>query len=216
MAPRNRDAPERVNLANDRFRARTSANAVDDSLLRPERVWARHEILARPSPVPAQPGVYAWYFRTVLGGAPIDHVFNGMALLYVGISPGDRPGSRQHLRSRIRYHFSGNAEGSTLRLSLGLLLGLQLRRVGRGRRMTFTGPGEIQLSSWMAENAFVCWHVVDEPWHSEERLIGRLSLPLNLAANQRHAFYPTLTAMRRDAREQARALPVWVPDGKPR
>ena len=40
--------------------------------------------------------------------------------------------------NRIRYHFRGNAEGSTLRLTLGCLLikplGIELRRVGSGKR----------------------------------------------------------------------------------
>jgi hypothetical protein len=66
---------------------------------------------------------------------------------------GSQP-SRQTIRSRIRYHYTGNAEGSTLRLTLGSLLGselgLALRRVGSGRRMTSTYEGESLLSAWMA------------------------------------------------------------------
>ena len=46
--------------------------------------------------------------------------FQGLRLLYVGISPrppsADRPPSRQNLKKRIRSHFSGRADGSTLRL----------------------------------------------------------------------------------------------------
>jgi hypothetical protein len=57
---------------------------------------------------------------------------------------------------RIRYHYSGNAAGSTLRLNLGCLLaerlGIQLRRVGSGQRLTFAA-GEARLSAWMADNA---------------------------------------------------------------
>lgn len=34
-------------------------------LLRPARLWSREEVLARPSPVPAESGVYAWYFSPV-------------------------------------------------------------------------------------------------------------------------------------------------------
>ena len=185
------------------------ASAADESLLRPVRLWARDEVLARPSPVPPAPGVYAWYFRTPPGGAPVVHTHDGLALLYVGISPANRPGSRQNLSARIRYHYRGNAAGSTLRLSLGVLLGLELRRVGSGERMTFTQPGELELSSWMSANALVCWHVVEQPWLVEERLIGELNLPLNLDANKRHGFHPTLTALRRDARARARTLPIW-------
>lgn len=189
-------------------------NAADDSLLRPARLWTRDEVLARPSPVPRQAGVYAWYFRTAPGGAPIDHTHHGLALLYVGISPANRPGSAQHLRLRIRSHYRGNASTSTLRLSLGLLLGLELRRVGRAERCTFTTPGEVALSSWMATNALVCWHAVEQPWLEEERLIRQLSLPLNLDANQRHGFHPTLTALRSKGRARARALPIWPDAGE--
>ncbi|GAA2511770.1 hypothetical protein GCM10010406_54960 [Streptomyces thermolineatus] len=39
--------------------------------------------------------------------------------------------SPQNLRTRVRYHFRGNAAGSTPRLTLGCLLGLELRRFGK-------------------------------------------------------------------------------------
>src|SRR5689334_21183500 len=80
-------------------------------------------------------------------------------LLYVGIAPRHmRPRvSRQSLRTRIRYHLRGNADGSTLRLTLGCLIGLELRRVGSGARMTFGRAGEAALDAWLAGNARVCW-----------------------------------------------------------
>ncbi|MEV6500759.1 GIY-YIG nuclease family protein [Streptomyces prunicolor] len=65
-------------------------------------------------------------------------------MLYVGIAPrymANRT-STQNLRKRVRYHYRGNAAGSTLRLTLGSLLGLELRRVGSGKRMTFGKAGE--------------------------------------------------------------------------
>ncbi|MFJ8030526.1 GIY-YIG nuclease family protein [Streptomyces sp. NPDC096032] len=65
------------------------------------------------------------------------------------------------------YKFRGNAEGSTLRLSLGCLLDLELRRVGSGKRLTFGQAGEAKLSQWMADNARVCWVEHDEPWTLE-------------------------------------------------
>ena len=53
-------------------------------------------------------------------------------------------------------YYGGNAEGSTLRRTLGCLLaeqlGIELRRVGSGRRFTFL-RGEQALSGWMAQNA---------------------------------------------------------------
>ncbi|WP_374939609.1 GIY-YIG nuclease family protein [Streptomyces sp. UH6] len=51
------------------------------------------------------------------------------------------PTSTQNLRKRVRYHCRGNAAGSTLRLTLGCLPGLELRRVGSGKRMTFGKAG---------------------------------------------------------------------------
>jgi hypothetical protein len=120
-------------------------------------------------------------------------------------------GSRQTLRFRIRYHYRGNAEGSTLRLTLGCLLserlGLQLRRVGSGRRLTFA-DGEPALSAWMADNAYVAWVEASGPWAAEHELIAAVDLPLNLDQNRRNAFHADLTRRRAQARAAARALPV--------
>ena len=187
-------------------------------LLNPERKWSRQEVLAKPSPVPRRPGVYAWYFREIPPYVPVAdcRVHGSETLLYVGISPkepsknGSAP-SRQQLFDRIRYHYRGNAEGSTLRLTLGCLLsqqlGIQLRRVGSGNRMTF-GDGERVLSQWLEYNAFVVWVVDSEPWLLEERLIGELSLPLNLDMNNKHPFHRELAQIRKSAKDSARVLPI--------
>jgi hypothetical protein len=114
----------------------------------PADLFSRADVLARPSPVPAQPGVYGWWFRRWPSLVAADRCcrHQGLALLYAGISPdrppgNRRPASRQSLATRVRYHYTGNAEGSTLRKTLGCLLadelGIQLRRVGSGTRMTF-------------------------------------------------------------------------------
>jgi hypothetical protein len=104
-----------------------------------------------------------------------------------------------------------NAEGSTLRLTLGCLLskqlGIQLRRVGSGNRMTFA-DGETILSQWMEENAFVVWITDPEPWHVEEKIITEVSLPLNLDMNNKHPFHRSLSQIRKAAKESARALPI--------
>jgi hypothetical protein len=140
----------------------------------------------------------------------------GRPLLYIGISPKatrtDGRQSRQTIRSRIRYHYRGNAYGSTLRLTLGSLLadelGLALRRVGSGTRMTFGHEGEHVLSEWMAAYAKVVWAVVGSPWHVEERLIHHLVLPLNLDQNRHSAFHSTLSAIRGRQRDLARRSPA--------
>lgn len=105
----------------------------------------------------------------------------------------------------------GNAEGSTLRLTLGCLLAdvlaIELRRVGSGKRLTFSA-GEEQLSNWMAENARVVWNVCEEPWKLEQELIKSVCLPLNLDQNGAHEFFPKLSALRREAKQRARMLSI--------
>ena len=134
-------------------------------------------------------------------------------LQYVGISPSAPPingkgPSRQNLYRRVRYHMQGNAEGSTMRLSLGCLLadelGIELRRVGSGKRITFS-TGEQRLSEWLAENARVVWTVCDQPWQLEEELLAALDLPINLDQNKNHAFHNELSELRR-AKERAEAF----------
>ena len=195
-----------------------------DDLLLPRRLWSRAEVLARPSPVPKAPGVYAWYFRNLDSLVPsLDCLCAGeFRLLYIGISPSAPPTngklpSKQLLNHRLRYHMQGNAEGSTLRLSLGCILagqlGIQLRRVGSGNRLTF-GTGEQRLSEWMEDNARVAWLPCAEPWTLEAQLIATVNLPLNLEQNSRCSFHWVLTELRRDAKRRARELPVL--DGQPR
>ena len=187
-------------------------------LVRPAHLWSRAEVLVRPSPVPRRAGVYGWYFREL--PRPIDTsqcvTWDGCTLLYGGIAPkappvNGRPASQQSLQKRIRYHHTGNAAGSTLRLTLGCLLaerlGIQLRRVGSGQRLTFAA-GEARLSAWMADNAYVTWVETDYPWLAEQQFIASVNLPLNLDQNRHHAFHQQLTQIRADARRTARTLPV--------
>jgi len=187
-----------------------------EQISRPKRVYARHEILSRPCPVPTENGVYAWFFKTTPHTVPTDGciVHEGMSLLYVGISPdkAGKPDSTQTLKHRVRYHYSGNAEGSTLRRSLGILLtqesGFPLRCVGSGKRMTFTHPGEAWLNEWLEQNAFVAWLEHPEPWIFEDELLNTLSLPLNIKGNRHHPFAGELSTLRRKAIANARELPV--------
>jgi hypothetical protein len=167
--------------------------------------------------------VYAWWLRRlpplVVADGCCRH--DDLTLLYAGISP-DRPprngrsASKQNLLKRIRYHYTGNAEGSTLRKTLDCLLadelGIQLRRVGSGNRMTFV-KGEQALSAWMAKNAYVSWVVRACPWELEDSLIAGLDLPLNLKGNKRNRFHPVLTEVRARCAAEARALPVLLNPG---
>ncbi|MCU1300679.1 MAG: hypothetical protein JWQ87_963 [Candidatus Sulfotelmatobacter sp.] len=188
-----------------------------NDLVRPKHLWCRQEVLSRPSPVPRSPGVYGWYFQGLDAIASSACINCGdFWLLYTGISPSAPPRngrspSSQSLLHRVRYHYQGNAEGSTLRLTLGCLLanklGIELRRVGSGKRFTFS-TGETRLSEWMGDNARVAWHVCEEPWKLEEELIASLDLPLNLDQNRRHGFHPVLSRIRHEAKAKARELPI--------
>ena len=173
-------------------------------------------MLSDACPVPAVSGLYAWYFRRITNEVPLAGciAFDGMHLLYIGISPdqGAKPNSKQNLRKRITTHYRGNAEGSTLRRTLGVLLtdttGFPLRRVGSGRRMTFTHLGEQALDSWMAENAFVTWLEHPNPWEVEHGFLRSISCPLNIMGNSHHPFSTRLKELRRAAIVDARSNPI--------
>jgi hypothetical protein len=60
----------------------------------------------------------------------------------------------------------------------------------------------------MAHNAFVTWLQTPEPWKVEEAMIRVVSLPLNLDQNRYHPFHAVLSAMRKEARQRARELPI--------
>src|SRR5688500_546218 len=132
---------------------------MSNDILQPEQLWTREQVLQRPSPVPALPGLYGWYFKDLPSEElPVDHcaAHKGLVLLYAGIGPRATPQggtpSRQTLRSRIHTHYRGNASSSTLRRSLGCLLGLRLRETGPSRRWTFADD-EQRLNDWMHQNA---------------------------------------------------------------
>ncbi|MFD7407947.1 GIY-YIG nuclease family protein [Streptomyces sp. NPDC059866] len=163
----------------------------------------------RPYRFPLRGGVQARGGVSCRSGTHFPGLASGR-LLYVGMAPRHMSNrtSIQNLRKRVRYHYRGNAAGSTLRLTLGCLLGLELRRVGSGTRLTFGKAGEARLSQWMAGNAQVCWLEHEEPWTMESELISQLDLPLNLDQNRRNGFHDRLKELRAKARERPRALPI--------
>ncbi len=186
------------------------------ALINPKILVSRSAVLAKPCPVPQEPGAHAWFFKEVPVNVPTDGCItkHGLTLLYVGISPDKvgKPDIKQNLSKRITNHYRGNAEGSALRRSLGILLTGQsnfpLRRVGKGKRMTFTRLGEQWLDEWMEDNAFVCWVKHLTPWELEDELLGTLSLPLNIKGNRDHIFVDKMSQLRKDAIRQARNMPV--------
>jgi hypothetical protein len=189
---------------------------------------SRARVLTRPSPVPKEPGLYAWYFRKTPPGIDTTGCYKlgGLTLLYVGISPKEPPTngrapSRSTLRQRLQTHLAGNAEGSTLRRTLGCLLaaetGFPLRRVASGTRLTFTNPGEQALDDWLDENALVTWRATAMPWELERSILqSALPLPLNIMDNPCEAHRAALKAIRAKAIAEAHGLPVVGDSGGPR
>lgn len=188
-------------------------------------LFTRTDVMARPSRVPAVPGVYAWYFAQVPPGVDAKgcRTVEGLTLLYLGISPKEPPTngrtpSRSTLRQRLRTHYAGNASGSTLRKTLGCLLGptlgVTLRRVGSGGRLTLTNPGEQLLDRWMEANAFVAWVEAERPWEIERSILkSGLPLPLNIQGNPCLAHTEYLSAARRRGVAEAMTLPVIADNG---
>ena len=188
-----------------------------------EHLYSRDEVLSNPCPITRANGVYAFFFKEVLPGVPVDGCFthDGLTLLYIGGSP-DKKGkasATQTLQQRVRYHFKGNADGSTLRRSLGILVakesGYPLRRVGSGKKMTLTNKGEQWLDRWMQENAFVTWIENEEPWDLENKLLNSLSIPLNIQGNKHHPYASLLAQIRSQAIVQAEETDI-VDDNAPR
>lgn len=187
-----------------------------ESLPGTPRLVSRAEALATPCPVPAAHGVDAWWFRAIPESVPTAGCIQsqGYTLLYVGASPvNERSAETRNLRVRIcQDHLKGTAESSTLRQSLGVLLagysGYPSRRVGTGKSMTLTSSGESWLNDWMAENARVSWVEDQAPWLLKSSLLASLSLPLNVQGNRRHPFSARLNALRIQAKENARAMPI--------
>ena len=192
-----------------------------NELISPHRLFSRSSVLDKKCPVPKSRGLYAWYFKEIPPLVPTDGCIkkDNLNLLYVGISPKNK-NSTQDLRKRIKTHFNGNAEGSTLRLTLGVLLenksGFTLRRVGSGKRLTFTHFGEQWLDDWMGQNAFVCWVEHQKPWQVEESIIKSVSLPLNIRDNTHNLFSQDLSKLRTLAKQRARDLPIANEDNQQR
>lgn len=194
-------------------------NLIISKLLNPEKLWLREDILQKPSQVPAQNGIYAWYFKTTPNVEIFKNYFNidtatsfledahkikDYQLLYIGISPKDKY-SKNNIRQRLRGHMNGNAYGSTLRLSLGCLLSseLDITLSKHGKSIHF-GDGENKLSEWINNNAVVVFQVCDEPWKVEDEAIRTLMLPLNIRDNEHSLFKKPLEDIRKNAKKTAR------------
>jgi len=186
-----------------------------DAIVNPARLSSPVELDANTEVVPAESGIYGWYFSTLPCDMEVSTCkqVNASVLLYVGIAPG-RPNSKSNLRKRLRQHRRDRG-GSTLRRSLAALLATELRLTsgvpGAGH-LKIGDEGERALSNWIAANARVTWVTTPEPWRIEREVIEALDLPLNLMHNSRHPFWPTLTSARAGARKSVRGF--LVEDGR--
>ena len=199
----------------------TNNQHIISKLTKPDKLWSRKEILQRPSPVPRENGIYAWYFKEIPNIALFkkyfnfknDHLmkdtikFGEYQLLYIGISPSS-PKSNNNIRNRIRSHMNSNASASTLRLTLGCLISEQLNiSLKQIRNRFYFGEEENILSEWMEHNTFVTFESCSEPWLVEAEAIKTLNLPLNILDNGHNKFYNALKNIRKQAKILARKNP---------
>ena len=173
-----------------------------------ERRFPARSVLAGEVRVPAEPGVYAWFFepaRLGIRGGYYEVLVGGEALIYVGMVP-SRSDVKKKLRDRMRNHLRNSARQSTLRLSLGALLidKIPLEPVAYGDGRVDFGATEPVLTSWIAEHGHVSWMPHPSPWQIEGSLVRALGVPLNLYGNEGHPFFHILAAARARVREKAR------------
>jgi hypothetical protein len=194
-------------------------DANPDSFFTTSELFSCEQLAANQHIIPDRSGIYAWFFKEIppgLMGIEKCYRREGFTLLYIGIVPKTPKGNR-HLRNRIYGdHLKGNAYGSTLRRSLGCLLsqklGILLRRAGTGKKMILCAgescTGEGLLTEWMMHNAYVTWHVHDQPWLIETGMITDNFLPINIQHNSQNENYPILKEIRRRAKQTARTLSI--------
>jgi hypothetical protein len=170
-----------------------SLRACARALLSPKRFARVSEIRERPSLVPAEPGVYGWWFSSKLTGVPTEgtQLQRKWRLLYIGIAPSGPTSARRPrtLRSRIKNHCRGPAASSTLRRTLACLLKnklkLDVKRQPSGK-LWMSSEDEMRLTEWMDAHARVAWICHPEPWQLESQLIarGKPRLPLNIRGSR--------------------------------
>jgi hypothetical protein len=157
--------------------------------------------------LPKTGGLYAWWIaKNVLPVVPSTTHHNGLDLLYIGIAPSGTS-STATLSSRVvGNHMRGNIAASTLRRTLAALLLDELKLTPLRRKTKVILPKEQNqlLSDWQQRHLKLTWHPTSKPWLLEHAVIAELAPPLNLAANNQHAFYTTLSLARRRLVESAK------------
>ncbi len=177
------------------------------ALTKPEKLYSCEEIFSRNAPDINEKGIYAVYFKNMPAFVSTDNcvVIENKTLFYIGKS------SSKVLLKRFETHYTKRARHSTLRMSLGVILYGQdstpLRMMSKDDcdHFSLTDEYEEKLSSWMNENAFVCWAVHENPRNMEKQIIKEISPPFNIM-DGKHPFRKELNQMRIDAKNQARKL----------
>ncbi|HEX4422346.1 MAG TPA: hypothetical protein VH165_30745 [Kofleriaceae bacterium] len=85
-----------------------------------------------------------------------------------------------------------------------LLDELALTPVEKDDKVQLPKEQNMQLGRWQHQHLRLTWHAAPKPWLLECAVIAKLRPPLNLAANQDHAFYSTLSDARRRLKQAAR------------
>lgn len=171
--------------------------------LRPDRLWPIAEVRKKMSIVPAERGIYAWYFvpSALPSIVPVSNCWKhrDLPLLYVGICPDRRSaarGSLRTLRSRLNAHINRDAGHSNFRRYMGCVLAPQLGlRLLHERHPEFISGVEDVLNNWLDANAFICCLPHASAWEMELSILREYCPPLNAGGNPRPwKLLKTLTA----------------------
>lgn len=174
------------------------AGASLDNLLRPKSWISPSQVNADSTIIPAEPGVYGWWFSRNIGSATLEgcRLRDGFALAYVGIAPSNAS-SRGNLRKRLKQHCRGPLRVSTLRRTLAALLrDEQHYNIERRGKRLYMASYEQALTAWMETHARISFITCAEPWLIEATLLVEGRLPLNVQGNA-HEFRETLAKLRR-------------------
>jgi hypothetical protein len=148
--------------------------------------------------VPRTPGTYAGWARNLPDTIDTTGCLsrNGHTLVYAG-QTGD-------LRDRIQQHYRINSDGSSLRIRLGIALGLDLWLITsasgfRNRYSFLKSSGEAKVTGWMKDNVRFSWLPNTTPALLEQAVITATNPPFN------EPFTPALSNLISAADTAARA-----------
>lgn len=176
-----------------------------DAILHPDQMYSHTEISKQSSLVPAEEGIFAWYFKEVperLKNLGL-HTHKGLTLAYIDSSPQkplkDSLSAKGNIRKRVLADITGPASTSSIRRSLGCLLKekLDLKSVKLSSRTVNFGEGERALTDWISHNVRFCWLITESPWDIRDKLIKEKQVPLTLSNKLVNSFYDELTKMRK-------------------